>query len=135
MTNLTKETAIMMKRYDSISAWELRKMHGRRCRFENCNGRVCEWKISIENYWWCFICHDNDYANGAVAQDMLWYRYSWCIYQSIEDDYTDNISYKWIEIEGYEPRQEKATTEKKQLLSDDLFTRKSSRFKLLDLSI
>lgn len=90
-----------MKRYESISAGELRKRHGQRVRFET-NGDVsCYGTVSVDKNGRVYLAHDNPRADGSRPADTMGHKYGWCIYRatSIEpDDTTNNRGYHWIEF-------------------------------------
>lgn len=43
-----------MKHYDSITAWELRKMDGRKCKLQILDFKV-EWEIFVDDLWNVFV--------------------------------------------------------------------------------
>lgn len=90
-----------MKRYETISAGELRKMHWKKCRLETDGWAIIEdWFISINSEWFVFIAHNNMKAMGARPNEMFWKEYAVCLYTGSEsDDKRDSRIYNWIEIE------------------------------------
>lgn len=101
-----------MKRYEAITAGELRKMDGRKCRFETPWWVVVEdWIISVNKNWRVYILHNNPKADWRLADDLKWKKFSWITYLERIfnwDDYLDNSNYSWIEIEEtQEIKQEK----------------------------
>ncbi len=98
-----------MKRYKTIKAWEIRKYDWHRCKLETNYWDIIEGKISINNDWKVFVVHNNPEAGWDTANDMMGYEFGWCIYDnrdSEDDNYSDNIDYKWIEIDVEEELEE-----------------------------
>lgn len=86
-------------KHTTVTAWELRKRHGERVRFETQDWYICEGKISIDYDGGVYIVHSNPDSDGGCPDDMMWYEYSWGIYPNFNQDiYSDNDYYNWIEF-------------------------------------
>lgn len=89
------------KRYNTITAWELRKMHWKKCRLETNTWLLIEdWIISLDNSWRVLVSHNNKIADWKIPNESFWKEYGWCVYGGyMRDEQGDNTTYKRIEIE------------------------------------
>ena len=89
-----------MKRFESISKWDLKKYDWCKCRCEIHTWDIIEWEIYVEDDY-VFILHNNEYFDWDKSKELKWYNYSWKIYSDIysNEAMNNNNYYEWIEIE------------------------------------
>lgn len=69
------------------TAGELRKMNGRKCKFQYRDKPEAEWEIYVVDWEVVFVSNEKEYSNWWLRKE--WYEYSWLLfYKSRKDNYT-----------------------------------------------
>lgn len=69
------------------TAGELRKMNGRKCKFQYEYKPEAEWEIYVVDWEVVFVSNEKEYSNWWLRKE--WYEYSWLLfYKSRKDNYT-----------------------------------------------
>ena len=88
----------MIKRFESISKWDLKKYDWKKCKAETDCWKIIEWEVCVEDDS-IYILHNNPEVDWVNPNNKKWYSYSWIIYAKFEDDCrVNNYNYKSYNI-------------------------------------